>query len=290
MPEANSPFLSLFEPYETHGDRFLFQAPKTRWKRVYGGLVVSQALAATLQTVKSDRSVHSLHAYFLLAGDPAAPIMYEVGRLRDGKSFSTRHCRAVQNGQVIFVMTASFHCAEQGLEHHVPMPEVTPPDALLNFAELQTRYPSGRTQTMFEYFDENPPLEFRPVNPGRYFPGMEMADPHACQLIWFRATHVLPDNKHLHQCILAYVSDMTLLDATVAPHGRSVTDGTLQPASLDHAIWFHRPFRSSGWHLYVQDSPNAGNARGLAIGRIYSRQGILVASMAQEGLIRLRLF
>ena len=168
------------------------------------------------------------------------------------------------------------------------MPDVAPPEALASFADLQRKYQPEHSQSMFEYFAEDPPLEFRPVNPGRYFSGGRTSARPPEQAVWFRAIKPLGDDRILHQNVLAYASDMTLLDASLASHGRSVTDGTLQPASLDHVIWFHRRFRADDWLLYVQESPNAGNALGLAIGRIYSRDGTLAASVAQEGLIRLR--
>ena len=288
MPDGSSPLAKLFALEEIGADRFRGYGPKTHWQRVYGGLVISQALAAVTRTVGEDRSVHSLHAYFILPGDPAAPILFEVDRLRDGRSFTTRYCRAIQHGQTIFALTASYHCEEQGLEHFTAMPDVAQPEDLLNFAELQQRFQPERSRTMFEYFAGEAPLEFKPVNPGRYFGGADRRAPSAAQNIWFRAVKSLSNDRSLHQCVLAYASDMTLLDATTAAHSRSVTDGSLQPASLDHAIWFHRDFRVDDWVLFVQESPNAGRARGLATGRLYSRDGSLIASVAQEGLIRLR--
>ncbi len=288
MVHGTIPFERLFEAEEVGKDRLKYQGPKTKWPRVYGGVVISQALAAAIRTVDSEHSVHSLHAYFILPGDPSLPIEFEVERFRDGKSFSTRACRALQNGQTIFTLTASFHSQESGLEHSVSMPEVPPPEALSSFAELQKQFPALRPRPIFEYFVDEPPLEFKPIDPGRYFPVGELKERPASQAFWFRTSRPLPAEASIHQCVLAYASDMTLLDCTVISHGRSVTDGTLQPASLDHALWFHRAFRADEWLLYTQDSPNAGHGRGLAFGHIFNREGSLVASVAQEGLIRLR--
>ncbi len=287
MSAAFSPLLELFEPEEISADKFRYRGPETRWKRVYGGLVISQALAAANRTVTGDRRAHSLHAYFILPGDPAAPIECEVDRLRDGRSFSTRHCRVMQHGQIIFVLTASYHVQEPGLEHMTPMPEVPAPESLESFEQLQSRLRPGAARPHFEYFAGERPIEFRPVDPARFFPDGER-QVNASQSVWFRTAHPLPDSPEIHSCALAYASDMTILDSTLVSHRKSVTDGTLQPASLDHAIWYHRDFRADDWLLFVQESPNASEARGLAIGRIYSPGGTLVATVAQEGLIRPR--
>lgn len=288
MTDETSPFPRLLEPEEISPGRFRFTGPATKWKRIYGGLVISQALAAVYKTVPDDRQAHSMHAYFILAGDPSEPVVYEIDRLRDGRSFSTRHCRASQHSQVIFVLTASFHRDEEGLEHMRPAPAAPPPEQLENFAQLQDRYRPQASRHFFEYFAANRPIEFRPVDPSRYFPAARPAKAHAGQMIWFRTTHPLPDDRALHQCVLAYASDMTILDSTLAVHGRSVTDGNMQPASLDHSIWFHRSFRADEWLLYVQESPTAGRGRGFARGFIYTEGGSLIASVAQEGMIRLR--
>ncbi len=288
MGHGTISFERLFDAEETGRDSFRYFGPKTRWPRVYGGVVISQALAATLRTVNSEHSAHSLHAYFILPGDPSTPIDFKVDRLRDGKSFSTRYCRALQNEQTIFTVTASFHAQESGLEHSVAMPDVPPPESLSSFVVLQNQFQAMRPRPIFEYFADESPLEFRPIDPGRYFPIGDLQERPAAQTFWFRANKRLPGDISVHQCVLAYASDMTLLDCTVVSHGFSVTDGTLQPASLDHALWFHRAFRADEWLLYAQESPNAGQGRGLAFGHIFNRDGTLVASVAQEGLIRVR--
>lgn len=288
MSAGLSPFVEMYRPEEIYKDHFRYRGPETKWKRVYGGLVISQALAAATQTVGTDRHVHSLHAYFLLPGDPAAPIICEVERLRDGRSFATRLCRAIQYDQTIFVLTASYHVDEPGFEHMSPMPDVPMPETLDNFAQLQHRLRPGAARHFFEYFAGERPIEFRPVDPDRFFPESGQRTALGNQTTWFRAIQPLPDDRAMHECVLAYASDMTLLDSTLIAHARSVTDGSVQPASLDHSIWYHRAFRADEWLLFVQHSPNSGAARGLAIGRIYRRDGTLIATVAQEGLIRPR--
>jgi len=286
MPATATTFEQLFELEAIGEDRFTARGPATVWKRIFGGLVVSQSLAATMRTIPDSRPVHSLHSYFLLPGDPAIPLVFHVEHLREGKSFAARCCRVWQADKLIFMLMASFHVEEPGLEHSEPMPEVTPPESLESFADLQRRHRPVRPRPMFEYFVENSPLDIRPEDPDRYFSNDKTRSRPARQATWFKATATLEDRPHLHECVLAYASDMTLLDSTVVTHGRSVTDGSLQPASLDHTIWFHRPFRADEWLLFAQSSPNAGAARGLAFGHIYKRDGELVATVAQEGLIR----
>ena len=288
MDMMASPFPALFDFDEIAPDVFRGHGPATKWQRVFGGLVVSQAQAAATRTIGQDRAIHSMHAYFILPGDPSMPIDYEVTRLRDGRSFSTRYCKAMQNGQTIFVLTASYHVAETGLEHARPMPDVAQPETLADFFQLQTIHAPGKARRIFEYFSDAPALDIRPVDARRYYPDDTETPRPAVQNTWFRTLQPLPDDRRLHEAVLAYASDMTLLDCAVVPHFRSVIDGTLMPASLDHTIWFHRPFRADEWLLYAQESPNANAARGLSFGYIYSRGGDLVATIAQEGLIRLK--
>ena len=247
------------------------------WGTVFGGQVLGQALSAATQTVPPDRHVHSLHAYFLRPGDPRVPILYDVDRIRDGKSFTTRRVVAIQHGRPIFNLQASFQVVEDGLEHQLPMPDVPPPDALPTWKE---RFAPVADQ-MGDWYHKPRPIDTRWVDdPIRFKP-----EPRTHQRVWLRADGSLPDDPVIHACVLTYASDMTLLDTTLLPHGRG-WDGGIQMASLDHAMWFHRPFRADEWLLYDQDSPAASGARGLARGSIFSHDGRLAVSVVQEGLIR----
>ena len=267
---------------------FRGRSPQVGWQRVFGGLVISQALVAASQTV-SDRPPHSLHGYFMLPGDPATPIIYEVERLRDGRSFATRRCTAIQHGQPIFTLAASFQTEEPGLDHALAMPDVPRPEDLPNETELVRRFGARLPEAVRRYFERERPLELRPVDLTRYGPQVGPAAPEPVQRIWMRVTGPLGDDPAIHRAALAYMSDMTLLDTALVPHRRSLFDPGLQVASLDHALWFHRPFRADDWLLYAQDSPSSGGARGLTRGLIYAPDGTLVASVAQEGLIRERI-
>ncbi|MGO9008102.1 MAG: acyl-CoA thioesterase II [Beijerinckiaceae bacterium] len=258
--------------------------PQTGWIRVFGGLVIAQALVACTRTVEG-RLPHSLHGYFILPGDPSAPIIYEVDRIRDGKSFTTRRCNAIQHGQAIFSLSASFQVEEAGLEHSLPMPEVPDPESLPGDLDAYTQLGVQIPAAIRRLFERERTLELRPVDISRYFRHEPMAPQ---QYVWIRAANPLPEDPAVHRAALAYLSDMTLLDTALVAHGRSFFDGGIQVASLDHALWFHRPFRADEWLLYAQDSPNTGGARGLTRGLFYARDKRLVASVAQEGLIRLR--
>ena len=255
-------------------------SPDENRQRVFGGQVAAQALMAAARTVESG-SVHSLHAYFLRPGDPTVPILYEVDRIRDGRSFTTRRVVAIQHGRAIFNLAASFHDEEHGLEHAFPMPEVPDPESLPDFKSRMAPY----AEQMGEWFHRPRPIDIRHVDwspPG----AAEPAAPYAN--VWVRADGELPDDPILHTCILTYLSDMTLLDTTLLPHGRGGwAAGGLMMASLDHAMWFHRPFRADQWLLYSQDTPSTSGARGLARGLIYTHDGQLAVSVVQEGLIRM---
>jgi len=252
------------------------------WRRVFGGLVVSQAMVAAMRTVE-DRAMHSLHGYFILAGDPDAPIVYHVDRIRDGKSFTTRRVVAIQHGRAIFSMGASFHNAEQGFEHQLSMPDVPGPDSLPSEKELKEQYIELVPENVRRFWARERPIELKPVDLTHFVSKKKL---RPVQNIWFRTTGRLPDDPALHQCALGYASDMTLLDTSLLAHGRSIFDRDLQLASLDHALWFHRPFRADDWLLYAEDSPSAYGARAFNRGSIFTRDGVLVASVAQEGLIR----
>ncbi len=252
--------------------------------QVFGGQVVGQALSAAHHTLENgERIAHSLHAYFLRRGDVHAPIVYEVDRARDGGSFSVRRVVAIQHGRPILNLSTSFHRPEQGLEHQAEMPDVAGPDGLADITEVPPAVAERLPQKMRRYLLAERPFELRPVQPVD-FTRPEVRPPR--KHLWIRAAGRLPDDLSLHQNLLAYVSDYELLGTCILPHGIVFGDGNLQMASLDHALWFHRPFRIDEWLLYACDSPNASGARGLARGQLFTRDGILVASTAQEGLIR----
>ena len=252
--------------------------------RVYGGQVLCQAALAASATVE-DRLVHSLHAYFLRPGDPSAPIVYDVDRSRDGHSFTARRVVAIQHGQPIFTMSASFQVEEQGLEHQFEAPEVPGPDEISESQALSESEVKNLPEKLSRWINRFGPFEFRllgaydPVNPTPQAP---------VQQIWFRLRGHLPDDPVLHRALLAYMSDFHLIGTATLPHGLSWMQDEPVMASLDHAMWFHRDFRLNDWFLYCCDSPSSSGGRGLARGMIYNRAGTLVASAAQEGMIRVR--
>jgi acyl-CoA thioesterase-2 len=259
-------------------DMFRGYTDPARTHRIYGGQVVGQALNAAYRTIEG-RTCNSLHAYFIRPGDPKVPILYKVERARDGGSFSIRRVIAIQHGHQIFNLAASFQTPEEGFEHQVDMPDAPPPEGLMNERELR--------EAAGEPVDQNWrwPIEVRPVNPlprGR----TEPAEP--VYITWFRAAAPFVGDQSAHQCVLAYASDMSLMDASLRPHGVDWDSGRLQAASLDHALWFHRPSDLTEWHLYVQESPSGSGARGFNRGQVFTRDGRLVASAAQEALIRWR--
>jgi acyl-CoA thioesterase-2 len=270
------------EPIEVN--IFRGMSPDEDRQRIFGGQVAGQALVAAARTAPEDREVHSLHGYFLRAGDPRVPVLYEVDRLRDGGSFTTRRVVAIQHGTVIFNMAASFQVPEDGFDHAFPMPDVPPPEDLPTLRERFAR--AGVPLTPWLARDR--PIDIRHVDPGG--PGStpeelrRPRDPH--HHVWLRADGRLPDDPILHTVVLTYASDMTLLDTSLIPHGGSWGDPGVFMASLDHAMWFHRPFRADDWLLYAQDSPDASGGRGLSRGLVFTRDGTLVATVIQEGLIR----
>jgi acyl-CoA thioesterase-2 len=248
--------------------------------QVFGGQVLGQALVAASRTVEG-RQVHSLHAYFLRRGDLSVPIVFEVDRSRDGGSFTSRRVVAVQHGQPILTMSASFQVAEPGLEHQAPMPEAPPPESLRDLAELEAEVIERMPHKVTGYFRNQRPFEFRAVSPDDYLTREKRP---ARKLVWFRVTGQLAADQTLHRCLLTYVSDYHLLATATMPHGVNFLE--LQVASIDHAIWFHRDLQLDDWLLYAIESPSASGARGFSRGAIYARDGALVACVAQEGLIR----
>ena len=265
-------------------DLFRGQSRDIGSPQVFGGQVLGQALVAATATVE-DRTVHSLHAYFLRRGDFNSPIVYEVDRALDGKHFSSRRVVAIQHGRQIFNMSASFQLPETGLDHQISMPDVplpeTLPDVESHYRGIADQLPAAVRRIL----EQKRPFEFRPVQPPD---PLRQAKSAPLKHIWFRAVDKVADNEALHRCLLAYVSDFHLLDTALRPHGVSMISPQLNIASIDHAMWFHRSVRVDDWLLYSIDSPSASGARGFTRGSVFSRDGRLVASAAQEGLIRVR--
>jgi acyl-CoA thioesterase-2 len=260
-------------------------SPDVGWQRVFGGLVISQALVAATRTVVNDRFVHSLHAYFLRPGDPSVPIIYEVDRIRDGASFTTRRVVAIQHGKAIFSLSASYQLDEPGMAHQIAIPDIPTPDSLPGADVTYERFLRDAPDHIRQYWLRERPVEIRPVALSHYI-SAEKLEP--VQHVWVKANGTVPNDRAIQSAVLAYISDMTLLDTSLFPHGVSVFDRTLQAASLDHAMWFHRPSTVDGWLLYTQDSPSSGGARGLSRGSMFDSAGTLICSVAQEGLIRKR--
>ena len=262
-------------------DIFRGKQPTESLQRVFGGQVAGQALVAAGRTVPTDRPVHSLHAYFLRPGDPSLPIVYEVDRIRDGRSFTTRRVVGVQHGKAIFNLQASFQLQESGIEHTTTMPEVPAPETLQRLEDRMRPY----ADELGGWYTRPRPIDVRYVgDPPRV--AKDSGERRPTSQVWMRADGTLPDDPLLHVCAVTFASDMTLLDSTLLNHGLAWGTGDVMGASLDHAMWFHRPFRADQWWLYDQESPWTGAGRGLARGSIYTRDGQLAVSVVQEGLLR----
>jgi acyl-CoA thioesterase-2 len=275
--------IDLLDLEEIEQNHYRAVSPDEGWQRVYGGQVLGQALVAASRTVPEDRQAHSLHGYFLRPGDTTIPILYKVDRIRDGRSFTTRRVVAIQHGRPIFNMSISFQVAEAGLSHQFDMPEAPAPDGLPDERELRALWAARLPADQATAVNRERPIDVRPIDPVDVF-APDARPPR--QMCWMKSRDPLPDDPRLHQCVLAYLSDWSLLDTATLPHAVSFLQDDMQMASLDHAMWFHRPFRADDWLLYVQDSPSASGARGLNRGLVYTRDGDLVASAAQEGLMR----
>ena len=275
--------VSILDLEQLEVNLFRGRSPQQGWQRVFGGQVLGQALVAAVRTVEPGRIAHSLHAYFLLGGDPKVPIIYQVERVRDGRSFTTRRVTGIQHGRPMFAMSVSFHDAEPGLEYHSEIPKVPIPEDLPSESLLLEKLLPHVPDNILTYCEWERPIEMRPIDLSRYI-SREKRSPE--QYIWMRASGALPDQLPLHQCVLAYASDFSLLDTALIAHGKLMFDKDIQLASLDHALWFHRPFRADDWLLYAQDSPSSHGARGFCRGSIFTRDGTLVASVCQEGLMR----
>jgi acyl-CoA thioesterase II len=286
MGKSLDAVVELLDLEQIEVDIFRGRSPEgERRQRVFGGQVAGQALVAAGRTAPPDRPVHSLHAYFIRPGDPSVPLVYLVERVRDGRSFTTRRVTVVQHGKTIFTLSASFQLPEGGgFEHFVPMPSVPAPH--------DVEPTSARLRRLFgpdaEDYVRDSPIELRHIGPlsAEVERDPSLASPE--NLVWLRADGELPDDPLLHVCLMTYASDMTLLDTVLLTHGVSWAEGLIAGASLDHAMWFHRPFRADQWLLYAQDSPSASGGRGLARGEVYTEDGKLVVSVVQEGLLRRR--
>ena len=282
MAAAVEKLLVILDLEQLEHNLFRGRSPQDGWQRVFGGQVIGQALVAAERTVEG-RVAHSLHAYFMRPGDPSVPIIYEVDRIRDGRSFNTRRVVAIQHGAAIFSMSVSFHVEEEGFDHQFDMADVPDPEELPGLSELKKDRIKHFPNVIKTYFERERPIEIRPVDLTRF---LEPERREPVQHVWMRAAGTLPDDPALHQAALSYASDFTLLDTALIAHGRVLYDPALMLASLDHAMWFHRSFRADEWMLYTQDSPATHGARGFCRGSIYTRAGVLVASAAQEGLVR----
>jgi len=287
MALTSSDLVDLLTLEPQGDDAFLGRCARNGWQRVFGGQVIAQALVAA-QTTVADRAPHSLHAYFMLGGDPQAPIRYDVERLRDGRSFATRRVVARQHGEAIFALSASFQVDEAGLEHAIAMPPAPDPDTLPDPLTLTAALGEALRRPIESFLDRIRPIEVRQIAPETRGPLPPGATREPRQAEWIRIAGALPDDPALHRAALAYLSDLSLIQTVLATHGQHLLDGRFQVASLDHALWFHRPAKANEWLLYVQDSPSAQGARGLTHGSLFDRAGRLVASVAQEGLVRPR--
>lgn len=287
MSKAMQEFLNILDLEQLEHNLFRGRSPETTWQRVFGGQVVGQALTAAQRTVPPDRFVHSLHCYFMRGGDPTIPIIYEVQRLRDGASFTTRLVVAIQHGQAIFTALASFQIDEDGFNHQFEMPgAIRPPtaveDRIARLTEGELRLP----RALRRFWQKERPFIMLPAELERYTEHSRKLPPY--QNVWVRMNGEVPDDRALQSAILGYLSDLTLLDTSTFPHGVGIFDADIQAASLDHSIWFHRQPKLDEWHLYSQDSPSSSGARGFTRGFIFGLDGTLIASVAQEGLIRKR--
>jgi acyl-CoA thioesterase-2 len=284
--------LGLLELERLENDLFRGASRDVGAPQVFGGQVLGQALRAAYATVDGRHVAHSLHAYFLKRGDFNAPIVYFVDRSRDGHSFSNRRVTAIQHGEQIFHMAASFQLPQSGLEHQLPMPQVPPPEALADGTLPSLHELEGMPDKLRQYFRRERPFEFRLIPPAEQASAVAGIEPSAAagvaiNQVWVRAVDRLPDDDALHRCLLAYASDFHLLRTATLPHAAQFLGGRHFMASIDHAMWFHWPIRVDEWFLYVTDSPSASGARGFSRGSIFSRGGRLLASTAQEGLLRL---
>ncbi|ATM84926.1 acyl-CoA thioesterase II [Yersinia massiliensis] len=284
MSQPLAKLLDLLHLEKIEEGIFRGQSEDLGLRQVFGGQVVGQAIYAAKQTVPVDRIVHSFHSYFLRPGDSSKPIIYDVETLRDGTSFSARRISAIQNGKPIFYMTASFQSQEDGFEHQNTMPNVPQPDGLMSETDIARQFAHLIPEKVREKFIGNQPIEMRPVKFHNPLQG-SVEEPN--RYVWFRANGEMPDDFRVHQYLLGYASDFNFLPTALQPHGIGFLEPGVQIATIDHSMWFHRPFRLDDWLLYAVESTSASGARGFVRGQIYNQQGVLVASTVQEGVIRL---
>lgn len=284
MVDVLNKLIGLLDIVQVDSDLFLGESEDLGFKNVFGGQVLGQAMMAACKTIEN-RLPHSMHGYFLRPGDPLEKIQYRVDRIRDGASFATRRVMAIQHDREIFTLTASFQSPEEGFDHQFAMPETEPVDGLLSELEMRRKVKALIPEKIREQATCERPIEIRPVNPLNYF-NPEKREPYKQN--WFKAIAEISDDQVLHRCLLAYASDFGLLGTSMLPHEVTYYSKGMQVASLDHSIWFHRDFRIDDWLLYDMDSPSASQGRGLNRGNVYNQEGILVASIAQEALIRRR--
>jgi acyl-CoA thioesterase-2 len=261
------------------------QSQDLGYKALFGGQVMGQALSAAKETISEDRKVHSLHSYFLRPGDASKAVIYDVENIRDGKSFSTRRVKAIQNGKPIFYMTASFQIEEQGLEHQADMPSVPAPEGLTSVRDYYLSNLDSLPKSMHDKVQAEMPIEMRPVET---YDWLNPEKKPACNMVWMKANGAMPDDPRIHKYMLAYASDFQFLPTALYPHGKNFMAANFQTATVDHAMWFHHNFRFDDWLLYAIESPAASGGRGLVRGQIFNRDGLLVASTIQEGVIRQR--
>ncbi|EKN6162719.1 acyl-CoA thioesterase II [Yersinia enterocolitica] len=284
MSQALKKLLDLLFLEKIEEGIFRGQSEDLGLRQVFGGQVVGQAIYAAKQTVPTDRVVHSFHSYFLRPGDSSKPIIYDVETLRDGNSFSARRVSAIQNGKPIFYMTASFQSQEEGFEHQNTMPDVPPPEGLVSETDIARKFAHLIPEKVRDKFIGHQPIEMRPVKFHNPLQG-STAEPN--RYVWFKANGEMPDDLRVHQYLLGYASDFNFLPTALQPHGIGFLEPGVQIATIDHSMWFHRPFRLDDWLLYAVESTSASGARGFVRGQIYNREGVLVASTVQEGVIRL---
>ncbi|CNG60943.1 acyl-CoA thioesterase [Yersinia enterocolitica] len=284
MSQALKKLLDLLFLEKIEEGIFRGQSEDLGLRQVFGGQVVGQAIYAAKQTVPTDRVVHSFHSYFLRPGDSSKPIIYDVETLRDGNSFSARRVSAIQNGKPIFYMTASFQSQEEGFEHQNTMPDVPPPEGLMSETDIARKFAHLIPEKVRDKFIGHQPIEMRPVKFHNPLQG-STAEPN--RYVWFKANGEMPDDLRVHQYLLGYSSDFNFLPTALQPHGIGFLEPGVQIATIDHSMWFHRPFRLDDWLLYAVESTSASGARGFVRGQIYNREGVLVASTVQEGVIRL---
>ncbi len=285
MTTSVDEFLSVMDITPVEGKSDVFQGDSTHktWKRIFGGQVIGQSLVAAQRTVDKEFLAHSLHCYFMRPGDPNTPIEFEVDRIRDGRSFCTRRVVASQKGQAIFSLGSSFHVVEDGLSHQADMPDTPMPEDLPTELEAAAKFSDNVPEKIVKSWVAERPVEMRFADFENYFDKTKKATTNR---IWFKLKGSVEGDLQLHQAILAYVSDYTLLGTAILPHGRRFYDKSIMAASLDHSVWFHRPFKADDWLLYSTDTPSTSGALGFCRGSIYNKAGVLIASVAQEGLIR----